>query len=125
MRAMSTTSLGRASRMAMSGTSVCPPAMIRTSSSAASIAHASSRFAGRAYSNEAGFIRIGASACLGADQLVQHPPRLQLCRVGIDVDQPVERAAPEIALLRLEHVLVLEKGGARALEQHARHLRIV
>ena len=53
---MSISRFGRASRMAMSGTRLWPPAMIRVSSPAASIAHAWSRSAGLAYSNEAGFI---------------------------------------------------------------------
>src|SRR5262245_58488559 len=56
MRAMSISRFGRASRMAMSGTRVCPPAMMRASSPAASIAQAWSRSAGLAYSNDAGFI---------------------------------------------------------------------
>src|SRR5262245_3214992 len=62
MRAMSISRFGRASRMAMSGTRVCPPAMIRASSPAASIALAWSRSAGLAYSNGAGFIERRALA---------------------------------------------------------------
>src|SRR6266702_2417830 len=41
------------------------------------------------------------------------------------MDQPVEPAAPEVLLLRLEHVLILEKGRARALEKEPRCVRIV
>src|SRR5262245_37838385 len=53
---MSISRFGRASRMAVSGKRVCPPAMIRASSPAASIAQAWSTSAGLAYSNDAGFI---------------------------------------------------------------------
>ena len=57
MRAMSISRVGRASRIAISGTSVWPPAISRAPSSAASRAQASSMSAGREYSNAAGFIR--------------------------------------------------------------------
>ena len=53
---MSISRVGRASRIAISGTSVCPPAITRAPSSAASSAQASSMSAGREYSNAAGFI---------------------------------------------------------------------
>jgi hypothetical protein len=60
MRAMSISRFGRASRIAMSGTRLWPPAMTRASSPAASIAQAWSRSAGLAYSKGAGFIERGA-----------------------------------------------------------------
>ena len=47
MRAISTSRVGRASRIAIIGTSDCPPAMTRALSSAASSAQASSILAGR------------------------------------------------------------------------------
>ena len=53
---MSISRVGRASRIAISGTSVWPPAITRAPSSAASIAQASSMSAGREYSNGAGFM---------------------------------------------------------------------
>jgi hypothetical protein len=53
---MSINLAGRANRIASIGTSVCPPAMTRESSSAASNAQASASDAGLTYSNEAGFI---------------------------------------------------------------------
>ena len=56
MRAMSISRVGRASRIAISGTKVWPPAITRAPSSAASSAQASSMSAGREYSNAAGFI---------------------------------------------------------------------
>ena len=56
MRLMSISRVGRASRIAIIGTSVCPPAMTRALSSAASIAQASSMSAGREYSNGAAFM---------------------------------------------------------------------
>ena len=56
MRAISMSRVGRASRIAIIGTSVCPPAITRAPSSAASIAQASSMSAGREYANAAGFI---------------------------------------------------------------------
>ncbi len=56
---MSISRVGRASRIAISGTKVCPPAITRAPSSAASIAQASSMSAGREYSNGAGFIDGG------------------------------------------------------------------
>src|SRR5262245_45563974 len=62
MRAMSINRFGRASRMAMSGTRVWPPAMTRASSPAASIAQAWSRSAALTYSNDAGFIERRALA---------------------------------------------------------------
>ena len=66
MRAMSIKSFGRASRIAMKGTSVWPPAMILASSLAASSAQTSSRLAGRTYSNSAGFIVAARSGTDGA-----------------------------------------------------------
>ena len=68
MRAMSISRFGRASRIAISGTSVCPPAMMRTSSPADSSAQASSRCAGLSYSNDAGF--IGRALVLVAERRV-------------------------------------------------------
>src|SRR3954447_26451168 len=59
-RAMSRSRVGRASRMAIMGTSVCPPAMMWAPSSAASRAHASSMVDGLEYSNGAGFKRRGS-----------------------------------------------------------------
>ena len=56
MRLMSTSRVGRASRIAIIGTSVCPPATTRAFSSAASIAQASSMVATREYSNDAAFM---------------------------------------------------------------------
>jgi len=53
---MSIYRVGRASRIAISGTRVCPPAITRAPSSAASIAQASSMSAGREYANGAGLI---------------------------------------------------------------------
>ena len=47
MRAMSIRCRGRASRIAISGTRVCPPAMMRASSCSASKSQASSRLWGR------------------------------------------------------------------------------
>ncbi len=55
MRLMSISRVGRASRITIIGTSVCPPAMTRAPSSAASIAQASSMSAAREYSNGAAF----------------------------------------------------------------------
>ena len=51
MRLMSISRVGRASRIAIIGTSVCPPAITRALSSAASHAQASSTSAAREYSN--------------------------------------------------------------------------
>ena len=59
MRAMGTSAFGWASRIAISGTSVWPPAMCSVSC-AASMAQASSRSAGRAYSNAAAFMQSHA-----------------------------------------------------------------
>jgi hypothetical protein len=56
MRAMSINRVGRANRIAISGTRVCPPAIRRAPSSAAKSAQASSISAGREYSKGAGFI---------------------------------------------------------------------
>ncbi len=56
MRLMSISRVGRASRIAIIGTSVCPPAMTRAFSSAASSAQASSMLAAREYSNGAAFM---------------------------------------------------------------------
>src|SRR3974390_996652 len=75
MRAMSISRFGRASRIAISGTRVWPPAMRRASSPPAqSMAQASLRSAGREYSNAAGFIHrlfyqdgIHADAIIDAD----------------------------------------------------------
>ena len=47
MRLISTSRVGRASRIAIIGTSVCPPAMTRAPSSSANSAQASSTSAGR------------------------------------------------------------------------------
>ena len=57
MRLMSISRVGRASRITISGTSVCPPAITRALSSAASHAQASSMSAAREYSNGAAFMK--------------------------------------------------------------------
>src|SRR5580704_6179389 len=56
MRLMSISRVGRASRITIIGTSVCPPAIMRAPSSAASQAQASSISAARQYSNAAAFM---------------------------------------------------------------------
>src|SRR6516165_5319031 len=91
MRAISIRRLGRASRMAISGTSVWPPAIRRTSSpSADSTAQASSRSRGREYSNAAGFInrlfyqdRAHANAVIHADLHEIHA----FAGIGVDQDK--------------------------------------
>ena len=55
-RRMSTSFAGRASRIASIGTSVCPPAITRASSSPANTSQASASEAGLTYSKGAGFI---------------------------------------------------------------------
>ena len=64
MRLMSISRVGRASRITIIGTSVCPPAMTRAPSSAASHAQASSMSAAREYSNGAAFMKRYAQARL-------------------------------------------------------------
>ena len=61
MRLISISRVGRASRIAIMGTSVCPPAMTRALSSDASIAQASSTLAARQYSNGADFMAVYAA----------------------------------------------------------------
>src|SRR5665647_3282006 len=56
MRLISIKRVGRASRITIIATSVCPPATMRALSSAASNAQASSMSAGREYSNGAAFM---------------------------------------------------------------------
>src|SRR4249919_4003442 len=48
------------------------------------------------------------------------PPRLELRRVGGDMDQAVERAVLTVVLHRLEKLHVLQEGCARAFEQELR-----
>ena len=57
MRLISTSRVGRASRITIIGTSVWPPAITRALSSAASSAQASSISAAREYSNAAAFMK--------------------------------------------------------------------
>src|SRR6185312_16932592 len=61
---------------------------------------------------------------LGAHEIVEDAAHLQLADIGRDVDQPVERAARKVLLLRLEHALVLEERVARALVEEARDLLV-
>ena len=56
MRLISMSRVGRASRIAIIGTSVCPPAMTRAPSSLESSAQASSTSAAREYVNGAAFM---------------------------------------------------------------------
>src|SRR5262249_24627869 len=58
MRLISISRVGRAIRITIMGTSVCPPAMTRALSSDASIAQASSTLATREYSNGAAFMTV-------------------------------------------------------------------
>src|SRR6185312_4764888 len=58
MRLMSISRVGRDRRIAIIGTSVCPPAMMRAFSSAASRAQASSMSEGREYSKGAAFMIV-------------------------------------------------------------------
>src|SRR5271166_762209 len=114
MRAMSISRFGRASRIAISGTSVWPPAMRRASSPPAeSIAQASSRFAGREYSNAAGFInrlfyqdRAHAEAVIHADlHDVQALPN-----IGVQVNAR-DRVVEVKGVISQIHVIVFELRG--------------
>jgi len=66
MRLMSISRVGRASRITIIGTSVCPPAIRRAPSSAASMAQASSTSPTRQYSNGAAFMTAARPRLSGA-----------------------------------------------------------
>ena len=86
---MSISRVGRASRIAIIGTSVCPPAITRAPSSAVSHPQASSISAARQYSNGAAFMKRYARP--GLRRFVVPPPpgraKGRRCR-GCDIVDP-------------------------------------
>ena len=97
MRLMSISRVGRASRIAIIGTSVCPPAITRAPSSAASHAQASSISAARQYSNGAAFMKRYAQDV----GVVPRTARVRYCRSVDDmVKVPIALSQPQKCRLR-------------------------